>query len=56
MFEKLFRKLRDWWRGYTDEDIKSLTHKLKWENLTVGRSIPITKGEANALKDHHKWL
>lgn len=44
----MFTKLRDWWRGYTDEDW--VTANYKWGVITSrGPSVYLTDSELKAL-------
>jgi uncharacterized protein YbjT (DUF2867 family) len=41
--------LRDWWRGYTDDDIRTLAAKLR-EPRPPGGTVPLTSREWRAFK------
>lgn len=44
-------KLGDWWRGYTNEDLLSLSEKLR-DKREPGAIVPLTQREWNALRAH----
>ncbi len=43
--------LRDWWRGYTDEDLASMREKVYGRAWVPGDSIPLTAPEMRAYLD-----
>lgn len=43
------KRLRDWSRGYSDEDVASAREKLRAENWPESRIIEFTPGEYKAL-------
>ena len=40
-------RIRDWWRGYRDDDIDSAW--AKWSNAALGACVPMTNREAQAF-------
>lgn len=45
------KRLRDWWRGYTDADIASVEAKLSVDPAGPGRVTWVTDAEMRALRD-----
>jgi hypothetical protein len=45
---RIIERLRDWWRGYSQEDVRSLMEKLHTPSKS-GALIPLTKREHAAL-------
>ena len=37
--------LRDWWRGWSDEDLASILTKVQVHGLNPGAIIPVTERE-----------
>ncbi len=46
-------KFRDWWRGYSDEDVESLWRKLD-ANKKPGKITRLTRREYRAFVDQWK--
>lgn len=44
------RRLCDWWRGYSDQDVESVHHKLTQGPRLPGQITYLTKREAKALR------
>lgn len=42
-------RLRDWWRGYTDEDLLSVVKKLRAPLVEPNDVIELTDGEMTAV-------
>jgi hypothetical protein len=43
-------RLRDWWRGYTNDDLRSLGEKMKTSRVAPeGSVVELTRAEAKAL-------
>lgn len=40
--------LRDWWRGWSDEDLANVLTKIKVHELNPGAIIPVTLRELQA--------
>lgn len=40
--------IRDWWRGWSDEDLASVLTKVKLHELNPGAIIPVTDRELRA--------
>jgi hypothetical protein len=40
--------LRDWWRGWSDEDLASVLTKIRVHDLNPGTLIPVTMKELRA--------
>lgn len=50
----ILRKIRDFFRGYSDEDLKNVLEKMKAANtMKPGSIIELTAGEMNA---HVAWI
>lgn len=53
----MFRKLRDWWRGYTYADVLAVHEKFRSFKYKTGEIVPITQRELRALCDPSRiWL
>jgi hypothetical protein len=40
--------LRDWWRGWSDEDLASVLTKINVHDINPGAIIPVTERELRA--------
>lgn len=47
-------KLRDWWRGYSDQDVESVISKMRVDKRPGG-VVLITNREMMALSDERTW-
>lgn len=45
--------LRDWWRGWSDEDLANVLTKIEVHGLNPGAFIPVTMRE---LKAHQAYV
>jgi hypothetical protein len=45
--------IKDWWRGYSDDDLDSILNKLVDNSTHPGRIIPVTERE---LRAHHAFI
>jgi hypothetical protein len=43
------RWLRDWWRGWSDEDLANALVKIEVHGLNPGAIIPVTRAELEAF-------
>lgn len=42
------RWFRDWWRGWSDEDLANVLTKIEVQELNPGVIIPVTRSELDA--------
>lgn len=40
--------LRDWWRGWSDDDLESVLRKVEYKDAKPGGLIPVTHRELRA--------
>jgi hypothetical protein len=43
------RWFRDWWRGWSDEDLANVLTKIEVQGLNPGAIIPVTRAELEAF-------
>ena len=55
MLRKIFIAVRDYCRGYRDEDLESMKEKTLLKPLRPGQTAKLTKREFKALLKNPSW-
>ena len=55
MLRKIFIAVRDYCRGYRDEDLESMKEKTLLKPLRPGQTTKLTKREFKALLKNPSW-